>query len=80
MNLRSLRFLPRIAGMLMTSFFVKNIQILHVFLAKSSIASYKRHVRMAIGRNYAGVPPTRGVYGGNTSERLEVAVTVNNAD
>jgi hypothetical protein len=35
---------------------------------------------MAIGHDYADVPPTRGVYRGNASERLEVAVTVNDAD
>ena len=35
---------------------------------------------MAIGRDYADVPPTRGVYRGNASERLEVAVNVNDAD
>ena len=35
---------------------------------------------MAIGRDYADVPPTRGVYRGNASERLEVAVTVNDTD
>jgi hypothetical protein len=80
MNIRSLRFLPRTNGISVPSFFVKNIQIRSVFLAKSSIASYERHIRMAIGRDYADVPPTRGVHGGNSSERLEVAVTVNNAD
>jgi hypothetical protein len=80
MNIGNPRFLSSIDDMSMPSFFVKNTQILYVFLAKSSIASYERHIRMAIGRDYADVPPTRGVHGGNSSERLEVAVTVNNAD
>jgi transglutaminase-like putative cysteine protease len=36
----------------------------------------ERYVRVATGRDYADVPPTRGVYKGNASERLEVAVTL----
>ena len=46
----------------------------------NNIWTSERHIRMAIGRDYADVPPTRGVYRGNASERLEVAVTVNDAD
>lgn len=46
----------------------------------NNIWTGERHIRMAIGRDYADVPPTRGVYRGNASERLEVAVTVNDAD
>jgi len=80
MNTCSPRLLPCTNGMSVPSFFVKNIQILHVFLAKPSIASSERHIRMAIGRDYADVPPTRGVYRGNASERLEVAVNVNDAE
>jgi transglutaminase-like putative cysteine protease len=33
-----------------------------------------RHVRVAVGRDYADVPPTRGVYKGNAGEELEVKV------
>ena len=46
----------------------------------NNIGTGERHIRMAIGRDYADVPPTRGVYRGNASERLEVAVNVNDAD
>jgi len=39
-----------------------------------------RHIRVAIGRDYADVPPTRGVYKGKAQSELSVAVTVNPAD
>ena len=35
-----------------------------------------RHIRVAIGRDYADVPPTRGVYKGEAHSELSVAVTV----
>ena len=35
-----------------------------------------RHVRVAIGRDYADVPPTRGVFKGNTTSTLSVSVDV----
>jgi transglutaminase-like putative cysteine protease len=35
-----------------------------------------RHIRAAIGRDYADVPPTRGVFKGETESRLSVAVQV----
>lgn len=35
-----------------------------------------RHVRTAIGRDYADVPPTKGVYRGRTESELYVAVRV----
>ncbi len=35
-----------------------------------------RHIRIAIGRDYADVPPTRGVYKGEAQSELSVAVTV----
>lgn len=34
------------------------------------------YVRVAIGRDYADVPPTRGVFKGNAKETLDVVVTV----
>jgi transglutaminase-like putative cysteine protease len=34
------------------------------------------YVRVAVGRDYADVPPTRGVYRGTASESLEVSVRV----
>lgn len=36
----------------------------------------ERHIRTAVGRDYADVPPTRGVYKGNAQEALEVGVQV----
>lgn len=35
-----------------------------------------RHIRVAVGRDYADVPPTRGVYKGATAVRSELAVAV----
>jgi transglutaminase-like putative cysteine protease len=39
-----------------------------------------RHIRVAIGRDYADVPPTRGVYKGEAQSALSVAVTVSPSD
>jgi transglutaminase-like putative cysteine protease len=39
-----------------------------------------RHIRVAIGRDYADVPPTRGVYKGEAESELSVAVTVSPTD
>ena len=39
-----------------------------------------RHIRVATGRDYADVPPTRGVYKGDAQSELSVAVTVSPAD
>ncbi|ABU59798.1 transglutaminase family protein [Roseiflexus castenholzii] len=35
-----------------------------------------RHIRVAIGRDYADVPPSRGVYKGQATSELDVAVRV----
>jgi transglutaminase-like putative cysteine protease len=39
-----------------------------------------RHIRVAVGRDYADVPPTRGVYKGDSQSKLSVAVTVSPSD
>jgi transglutaminase-like putative cysteine protease len=39
-------------------------------------AQNANYVRVAIGRDYADVPPTRGVYKGNATERMEVSVRI----
>lgn len=39
-----------------------------------------RHIRVAVGRDYAEVPPTRGVYKGGGESELSVAVTVSLSD
>jgi transglutaminase-like putative cysteine protease len=38
-----------------------------------------RYVRVAVGRDYGDVPPTRGVYKGSARETLDVIVTVSAA-
>ena len=40
----------------------------------------ERHIRVAVGRDYADVPPTRGVYKGGGESELSVSVTVSLAD
>ena len=40
----------------------------------------ERHVRVAVGRDYADVPPTRGVFRGEAGSELSVLVTVSVAD
>jgi transglutaminase-like putative cysteine protease len=39
-----------------------------------------RHIRVAVGRDYADVPPTRGVFKGSTKSTLAVAVEVAPSD
>lgn len=39
-----------------------------------------RHIRVAIGRDYADVPPTRGVHKGEAQSELSVAVVVSPSD
>ena len=42
----------------------------------NNLVASERHIRVAIGRDYADVPPTRGVYKGLSSVRSELAVAV----
>lgn len=42
----------------------------------NNLIASERHVRMAIGRDYADVPPTRGVYKGLSAVRSDLAVAV----
>lgn len=35
-----------------------------------------QYVRVAVGRDYADVPPTRGIFKGNSKEKMEVTVSV----
>jgi transglutaminase-like putative cysteine protease len=46
----------------------------------NNLAGADRHIRVAVGRDYADVPPTRGVYKGEAHSELSVAVTVGPAD
>ncbi len=42
----------------------------------NNLSTGERHVRTAIGRDYADVPPTHGIYRGRTKSQLTVAVRV----
>ena len=42
----------------------------------NNLIAHHRHIRTAIGRDYADVPPTHGVFRGNTDSELYVAVQV----
>jgi transglutaminase-like putative cysteine protease len=42
----------------------------------NNLIASERHIRVAIGRDYADVPPTRGVYKGVSAVRTELAVAV----
>jgi transglutaminase-like putative cysteine protease len=46
----------------------------------NNVTADERHVRTAIGRDYADVPPTRGVFKGDASSELTVAVRVSPSD
>jgi transglutaminase-like putative cysteine protease len=46
----------------------------------NNLVGADRHIRVAIGRDYADVPPTRGVYKGEAQSELSVTVRVSPAD
>ncbi|MCB0208792.1 MAG: transglutaminase family protein [Anaerolineae bacterium] len=46
----------------------------------NNILARERHIRVAIGRDYADVPPTRGVFKGDAESELAVAVKVRKVD
>jgi transglutaminase-like putative cysteine protease len=46
----------------------------------NNVLASERHIRVAVGRDYADVPPTRGVYKGEAESELGVTVTVAPAD
>ena len=46
----------------------------------NNLLSGPRHIRAAVGRDYADVPPTRGVFKGRASTELSVAVAVKPTD
>jgi transglutaminase-like putative cysteine protease len=45
----------------------------------NNVLAGMRHIRVAIGRDYADVPPTRGVYKGKARDELAVSVAVSQA-
>jgi transglutaminase-like putative cysteine protease len=46
----------------------------------NDVLAAERHVRVAVGRDYGDVPPTRGVFRGEAASELGVLVTVTLAD
>ena len=46
----------------------------------NNLLAEERHIRTCIGRDYKDVPPTRGVYRGQSASELSVAVQVHPAD
>ena len=46
----------------------------------NNLMGNERHVRVAVGRDYADVPPTRGVYKGEAESELSVTVVVSPAE
>src|SRR5580692_13041155 len=46
----------------------------------SNMLSGTRHIRTAIGRDYADVPPTKGIFKGNADSELAVSVRVSPSD
>jgi transglutaminase-like putative cysteine protease len=46
----------------------------------NNLLGCERHVRVAVGRDYADVPPTRGVYKGDAESELSVMVSVSPVD
>ncbi len=46
----------------------------------NNLLATERHIRVGIGRDYADVPPTRGVFKGNASDELSVGVRVTLTD
>ncbi len=50
------------------------------FDATNNLVASTSHVKMAIGRDYADVPPTRGTFRGHAAEHLRVDVAVHPLD
>jgi transglutaminase-like putative cysteine protease len=46
----------------------------------NNLLGCERHIRVAVGRDYADVPPTRGVYKGDADSELSVMVLVSAVD
>lgn len=46
----------------------------------NNLIAHHRHIRTAVGRDYADVPPTHGIFRGKTGSELYVAVQVDASD
>ena len=42
----------------------------------NNIEASERHIRVAVGRDYADVPPTRGTFKGDADSELAISVSV----
>jgi transglutaminase-like putative cysteine protease len=42
----------------------------------NNVLAGERHIRVALGRDYTDIPPTRGIFKGNAQSKLSVAVKV----
>lgn len=42
----------------------------------NNLLAAERHIKVAVGRDYADVPPSRGIFVGNAQESLSVGVRV----
>jgi transglutaminase-like putative cysteine protease len=69
---------PEMASHAWVDLYIKDIGWL-AFDPTHNCAQSARHVRVGIGRDYADVPPTRGVYKGNAKEKMDVHVKVHEA-
>ena len=46
----------------------------------NNLLGCERHIRVAVGRDYSDIPPTRGVHRGEAESELTVRVTVSSVD
>jgi len=46
----------------------------------NNLVAHQRHIRTAVGRDYADVPPTHGIFRGKTGSELYVAVQVTGSE
>lgn len=46
----------------------------------NNLIAAERHIRVAVGRDYADVPPTRGLFKGDADSKMEVGVQVTRTD
>jgi transglutaminase-like putative cysteine protease len=46
----------------------------------NNLIAGERHIRVAVGRDYADVPPTRGIFKGDADSKMEVGVQVTRTD
>ena len=55
---------------------LRPVSYTHLFDPTNNLVVGERHIRVAAGRDYADVPPTRGVFKGQAASELGVSVSV----